>query len=85
MGGVKVVIKFKEKNMCQAASFILTKENVYFSEKHDSHEDIIKKNKLDVANCWCACCLVLSFKVRIMFVVGFNIHLGGIHCEGMWN
>jgi hypothetical protein len=32
--------------MCQAASFILTENEVYFSGKTDSHEDIIKEKKL---------------------------------------
>jgi len=32
--------------MCQAASFILTENEVYFSEKHDSHEEIISENTL---------------------------------------
>jgi len=32
--------------MCHAASFILTENEVYFSEKHDSHEEIISENKL---------------------------------------
>ena len=32
--------------MCQAASFILTENEVYFSGKNDSHEDIIKEKKL---------------------------------------
>ena len=32
--------------MCSPASFVVTKENVYWSKKTDSHEDIIKEFKL---------------------------------------
>ena len=32
--------------MCQAASFVLTENEVYFSEKTDSHEEIISENGL---------------------------------------
>ena len=33
--------------MCEAASFIVTMNDVLFSEKSDSHEEIIRENKLD--------------------------------------
>ncbi len=32
--------------MCQAASFVLTKDKVFFSLESDSHESIIEENKL---------------------------------------
>src|SRR5574343_379317 len=32
--------------MCNQASFIVTKSKVFFCEKSDSHEDIIKEHKL---------------------------------------
>ena len=34
--------------MCQFASFVLTKDRVFYSHKSDSHESIIRENRLHV-------------------------------------
>jgi hypothetical protein len=37
-----------DNNMCQFASFVLTKDRVFYSDKSDSHESIIRENGLHV-------------------------------------
>ena len=36
--------------MCRPASFVVTKDRVYWSKSSDSHEDIIKENDLEESN-----------------------------------
>ena len=45
--GNQVITNRKEDDMCNAASFVITKSKVFWSKRSDHHEEIITEHKLN--------------------------------------